>query len=133
MKFALIALTALIMSWEPSCDPADYSSSNDSGENHFPYDPGFGDHRNTLTVINGFVLDSASGEGIDGAYIRARESGVRVRSSRNGYYRIEGLPMGNHTVVVEASDYSTDSLTILLDSLTYYQYVNFKLQPCVDE
>jgi len=65
-------------------------------------------------IISGFVTDSSSGEALIGANVVLTESEKGMATDMNGYYIIQGVAVGTHTILVSYVGFETyrSSITI---------------------
>jgi len=51
-------------------------------------------------LVGGRVIDATRGEGLPGALVRVEGTAVSGATDRQGNFRLSGVPLGNHTLVV---------------------------------
>ncbi len=64
--------------------------------------------------INGFVTDSTSGEGLNGANIYLEDLPIGISSNEQGYYVLHPIPTGEHVLKVSYLGYRTYTRKITL-------------------
>lgn len=58
-----------------------------------------------LATLNGFVLDSLSKEPLVGAVVVVKGTKVGARTNKSGYFSVQNVPIGTHTITVSAIGY----------------------------
>ena len=65
-------------------------------------------------IISGFVTDSSSGEALIGANVILIESGKGMATEMNGYYIIQNIAEGSHTLLVSYVGFENYRLSLSL-------------------
>lgn len=126
MKIVLIGLITLIMSWEPSCSPGDYSSSGWQSED--PVDPS---HHDPCTgSISGNVIDSVTHAPIRLASVSFANgyTSETVQTSRIGEFKFGNLCSNSYWLIAKCSSYQTDSVDVSVTNGNV-SAITIRLQP----
>lgn len=72
--------------------------------------------RQNFQVIRGAVLDGASGQPIEGATVELMNYMPRKKtvSAQDGSFRLEGIPVGRHRVLIEKGGYAMQTLSNIM-------------------
>lgn len=68
-----------------------------------------------LGQISGRVTEKATGKAIDKATIRNEKNNIQTES-KEGIYKLSGLPFGKNTITVSAKNYLTETFTVDVSS-----------------